>query len=289
MKRFVIVAVLLSVALAVSAADKPIITVLDLKVDGVSEKEMRSLVSLLSSALFQTGKYKVIDTTQRDTLLKEVAFSAADCTDETCQLEIGKMLSAEAIVVGTVGKLGSRFMLSAKMLQTETAETLAVADGVYPSLDAMVDGLPTIAGKLAGTQGTAGGSATPAARRPSVARTVIAITSLVLGVGSGGTGGYFLYDGAVIGKAATDAANAAYEAAGATDAAAKWDALLAASSSAKTKVYVGVGLAAGGVVLTGLGIILAIPPKASAPQSTSVSLLAFPAGEGAGLGILIRY
>lgn len=290
MKYGLLSVVFLCLTLVLSAADKPVITVLDFKIDGVSEKEMRSLVSLLSSALFQSGKYKVIDTTQRDALLKEVAFSAADCTDETCQLEIGKMLSAEGIVVGTVGKLGSRYMLSAKMLQTETAETLSVADGVYTNLDAMVDGLSAIAAKLTGTQVQTGVAVDAGATlKPSVGRTMVAISSLVLGFGCGGTGGYLLYDGAVNGKAAIDRANSDYEAAGASDAPTMWDALVAAATSAKTRLYVGMGLAAGGAVLTGLGIVLAIPPRTSGAHLTSASLVAGPGGQGTTVRLVVRY
>ena len=163
------------VSFSAYAADKPIITVLDFKVDGVSEKEMKSLISLLSSALFRTNTFKVIDTTQRDALLKEVAFSAADCTDETCLLEIGRMLSAQMIVVGTVGKLGTRYVLSAKMLETETAETLRVADGIYASLDALVDGLQGIATRLAGQEvapATAATTGTVTRSRSSPARVI---------------------------------------------------------------------------------------------------------------------
>jgi hypothetical protein len=219
MKRAAPVALLILTSLPAHAADKPIITVLDFKVDGVSEKEMKSLISLLSSALFKTGTFKVIDTTQRDALLKEVAFSAADCTDETWQLEIGKLLDAE------------------------TAETLRVADGIYPSLDALVDGLQGVATQLARQESVPGAAATRAATgsRSSPARVIGAVACLVAGLASGGVGGYFVWDGALNGKAAIDQASSAYEGAGAADAAAAWDALVAATAGAKSKLTWGSG------------------------------------------------
>jgi len=146
---------LLLVFLAIPLASQsiPIITVLDFKTNNIAASDMRSIISLLSSALFKTGRFRVIDVTQRDTLLKELEFSMSGCTDESCQLKIGKMLSAEQIVVGDIAKVGSRYMLSAKMLQTETAGTLASADGIYPTIDALVDDLYTIASTLAGGEG----------------------------------------------------------------------------------------------------------------------------------------
>jgi hypothetical protein len=129
--------------------NKSIITVLNFSTNGVSEHEMKALISLLSSALFQTGKYTVIDVSERDRLLKEMEFSASECTEESCQLQMGRMLSAESIVVGNITKVGTRYVLSAKILETETARTQNTSDGIYPTLDAMLDDIFTLANKLA--------------------------------------------------------------------------------------------------------------------------------------------
>jgi hypothetical protein len=114
---------------------------------------MRSIISLLSSALFQTQKFTVIDVSERERLLQELEFSMSDCTDESCLLEVGRMLSAEGIVVGNLGKVGNRYILSAKLLETETAKTLNTADGFYDDLDALVDDIYILANKLAGVEG----------------------------------------------------------------------------------------------------------------------------------------
>ena len=97
MKRIIIVLLFLAVLVPAFTQDKPIITVLDFSTDGVSENEMRSIISLLSSALFQTQEFTVIDVSERERLLKELEFSVSDCTDESCLLEVGRMLSAEGI------------------------------------------------------------------------------------------------------------------------------------------------------------------------------------------------
>ena len=109
MRRLVLGLVFLLFACAiVSAQEKPTITVLDFQINNVSQGDMRSIISLLTSALSQSGQYRVIDVSQRETILKELEFSASDCTDEACQLEIGRLLSAEMIGVGNLGKVGSR-------------------------------------------------------------------------------------------------------------------------------------------------------------------------------------
>ena len=127
MKRVLPVLLMVVASGATHGEEMPTITVLDFKVNNVSQGDMQSIVSFLSASLFGTRLYTVIDSSQRDAILKELEFSSADCTDEACQLEIGKLLSAELIVIGDIGKVGSRYMLTAKVLETETSRTVSTA------------------------------------------------------------------------------------------------------------------------------------------------------------------
>jgi len=149
MKRLLAVCLFAAAFVPLFAQDKPMIAVLDFSTDGVSRSEMKTIITLLSSALFQTRKFTVIDVNERERLLKELEFSVGECTDESCLLEVGRMLSAERIVVGNIGKVGTRYILSCKMLETESARTLNTADGIYASLDALVDDLFGLAEQLA--------------------------------------------------------------------------------------------------------------------------------------------
>jgi hypothetical protein len=82
-------------------------------------------------------------------LLKEIEFSSGDCVDESCQLEIGRQLSAEMIVVGSIDKVGSRIVLAAKILETATSKTLNATDGIYQSLDDLLDNIYSFGRELA--------------------------------------------------------------------------------------------------------------------------------------------
>ena len=76
------------------------------------------------------------------------------CSDDSCALEIGKMLSAELIVVGNLSRVGSRYLMSVKMLDTETSRTMGTANGKFNDLDELIDGLEPIAFSLAGEEKT---------------------------------------------------------------------------------------------------------------------------------------
>ena len=142
-------AVLLS---SVSSQGKETLAVLDFKTEAVSETEMNAIVEFLSAELFNTDKFIVIDVSQRQTILEEMEFSMSGCTDDSCALEIGKMLSAELIVTGNLSKVGSRYLMSVKMLQTETSRTMGTANGKFADLDELIDGLEVIAYDLAGEE-----------------------------------------------------------------------------------------------------------------------------------------
>jgi TolB-like protein len=140
---------LLLISLSVFAREKPIITVLDFTTDGVSKGKMRSIITFLSSALFKTDKFVLIDIHERDSLLREMEFSMSGCSEETCLLEIGRLLSAEYIVTGNIGRVGSRYLLAIKMLETETGRTMSSVEGIYTTIDEIVDDLYNLASGLA--------------------------------------------------------------------------------------------------------------------------------------------
>ena len=146
--------VFLSIVLlsSVSSQEKETLAVLDFKTEAVSETEMNAIVEFLSAELFNTDKFIVIDVSQRQTILEEMEFSMSGCTDDSCALEIGKMLSAELIVTGNLSKVGSRYLMSVKMLQTETSRTMGTANGKFGDLDELIDGLEEIAFDLAGKE-----------------------------------------------------------------------------------------------------------------------------------------
>ena len=148
-----ILCILLFLNLNVFAQEtKPVATVMDFDTIELSSMEMKGIISRLSSVLFQMEIYEIIDISQRETILKELSFSLSGCVDDSCMLEVGKMLSAEYIVVGTISKIGNSIVLSAKMLETESGKIIETADGIYADIDALLADLPAIAAKLAGLE-----------------------------------------------------------------------------------------------------------------------------------------
>jgi len=131
-----------------SRSELPLLSVMDFVIENVSESEGKLIVDLLSSALIGIKKYRILDRSQRDNLIKELEFSYSDCTDETCQLELGRLLAADKIVVGSLGKVGNRYILNAKLLNVVTGEAVSSAYEIFKSIEALVDGSEAVAGEL---------------------------------------------------------------------------------------------------------------------------------------------
>ncbi len=150
MKRSYLVILYFLIVFAAISEDRPIITVLDFQTDKVSRGEMRTIISLLSSFLFKTGKYTVIDIQERNSILQEIEFSLSDCSDEACQIEVGKMLSAEMIVIGNIGRSQNKYIISSKILETGTGKVLNTADGIYPDFDSLATDISKFGSQLSG-------------------------------------------------------------------------------------------------------------------------------------------
>jgi hypothetical protein len=271
---------MLAVAVCAAAQGKPIITVLDLQTEGVSAGEMKSVVSLLSSAFFKTGSYTVIDVTERDRLLKEVEFSVSDCTDQSCQLEIGKMLSAELIVMGNLNRVGSRYVLTLKMLETKSARTVGTADGNYGSLEGLIGDMANLAVTLRDGGSKLSGKA------------VAGIATLSGGVVAAGAGGVLigLAAGALTGTVAQ--LYQAYQDLPAGSAQAAIDAAYAAYSDAfsgsRTQMIVGIAAAGAGLAALGTSVVLfLLPEDTEKPKATRMSVL--PTADFRGITFRLSY
>ncbi len=296
-----------------SQQEKPIIAVLDFTVTDVSQSEMKSIIGLLSSALFRTGSFTVIDVSQRETVLRELQFSLSGCSDESCMLEVGKLLSAEAIVIGSIGRVGQKYVLSSKMLETETAMTLGTADGIYTTLDSLLSDIPGLAEDLAapylpsgGTAATRGARRSVGAANSSPSRTAGYIT-LGTGVACAGAGTYLLAVSLPAVMAYYDA-KAAYEAAGIDqDVTALWNTMQEAWQEAmggytNTQFFFGVSLTSVGITL---GVVSAFvlaaggrggetaaaraPNAPRAPASPDVSFLILPGPKATALSFRCRF
>jgi len=111
------------------------ITVLPFESLEVSAAVARSVSGLVETNLVNSGAYTVLSQNERARILEAQEASLADCAEEGCAIRIGKLLSAEQIVIGTVAALGSRFIVNAKIIDVATSRTVAADSVSAPSVE----------------------------------------------------------------------------------------------------------------------------------------------------------
>ncbi len=150
MKKILVLVFILIITVNAFAEEKELITVMDFSSNNFSEMDVIVFVDYLSSQIQNTGEYRVIDRMQRENILSELEFSNSGCTDESCQLEIGRLLSARKVIVGSIGSIGNKQILNVKLIDVETSETINSASKKYADMDEMLSGSDILISELFG-------------------------------------------------------------------------------------------------------------------------------------------
>ena len=133
--------------------DKELIAVLDLDSEGATKEQGSAFSARLREELLKGGRFRMVDRSQLDQVLKEQALQQSGCTTEECAVQVGRILGVRKIVSGRLIKVSEGvWQVSAQMLDVETAETLkaesVLMEGAFIGL--LRGGAGELAGKLAG-------------------------------------------------------------------------------------------------------------------------------------------
>ena len=121
---------------------------------GVSDDEAKILSQRLTSEMIALEVYQIIERKEMKRLLDEQKFQYSGCVDTKCAVEIGKMLGAKYMVVGTVSKLGSTYSLESRLINVETSEAYISASFVHSGkIDVLLtNGISSVAKQLCGLE-----------------------------------------------------------------------------------------------------------------------------------------
>lgn len=170
---------LLTLSLALGAAEKPRLAVLDLNAAGVAPATVTSVQEAMTAQLAKRGFFSVISATDiRAMLGVERQRQLLGCNDESaCTAEIANALGSRFVLSGTLSKLGDALQLSLQMLDTQKGQPVGRATRLADTERALVGMLPWALAEA---------TATPAPPKPSV---VLPWTCIGLGAASLAVGG----------------------------------------------------------------------------------------------------
>ena len=116
---------------------------------GISADEAATLSDCLESELIRLDKYHMVARAQMPEIVKAQELSLA-CADTACAIELGRSLSAQYIVFGSVSRVGSTFVLLSTLANVETAalERTARFEQTGSVDELLKAGIPAIARQL---------------------------------------------------------------------------------------------------------------------------------------------
>ena len=121
---------MIAMALATGASAGPAkmsIAVLELDANGVAGSEARALTDRLRAGLFTVGKFDVMEREKMAALLSERKLTAAGVDSMKSIIEIGRTISVNGMVSGSIGRLGNKYLLNVRLVDVETGMILATA------------------------------------------------------------------------------------------------------------------------------------------------------------------
>ena len=135
------------------AQKQPLIAVIPLQsLGGISQEEAGTVTNLLETGLVKSLVFQVVEKSELAEVLAAQEYSAEEYVDENFAAKLGKLLSAEQIVLGTLSRLGDKYFLTAKMIDVATCRTVRADKDEAYSIEAIAGQAETLGYRLAGLQ-----------------------------------------------------------------------------------------------------------------------------------------
>ena len=178
MRTLAVLCFTLSCAFAAAQSAQPRVTVLPFEGIGVERQDMLALTLFFETALQNTGRCQIIEQTEVDKILKAHQYVMEDFNDPDKAVQIGRLIPADHIVLGTVGTLGGRHYVNVKMINLSSGAIVGARNTTADTLEALSALLPEVAAQMTGAPARpAGPAASPA---PPVVPDAPSVTPLVI-------------------------------------------------------------------------------------------------------------
>lgn len=153
----------------ISAQVQESIAVLNLEGTGISQSEAAGLTDRFRTDLVRTNLVTVVERGQMESILAEQDFQLTGCTSEECAVEIGQLLGVTSMVAGTIGKIGSTYIIDIRMIDVKTGQIrMSLKKDYRGEVDGLIPIITSLADELAGGAGREIAPPTPLERTASI-------------------------------------------------------------------------------------------------------------------------
>ena len=133
---------------------KKFVAVLEMDPIGLTEQEGRILTQRLTSEIINANVYSVVERTNLEKILDEQKFQHSGCTDSECAVEIGQLVNAHYIVIGSASKFGLTYTIDVRMIDVAIGSAISTAVFNHKGeLDGLItEGIVSVARQLCGLE-----------------------------------------------------------------------------------------------------------------------------------------
>lgn len=104
------------------AETKPSVAVLDFESMGTEDYLGKAVAEIMRTALVSNTQYRVVERAQINKAISEQKFQKSGIIDDKSAVEIGKVLGADLIIVGSVVRIGNAYTINSRMIDVKTGE-----------------------------------------------------------------------------------------------------------------------------------------------------------------------
>ena len=109
-------------SIGIAADARPRVAILDFESIGSEEHLGKAVSEIMRTELIGTRQFRVVERSQINKVLSEQDFQKSGVINESTAVEIGKLLGADLIIIGSVVKIGNSYTINSRMIDIKTAE-----------------------------------------------------------------------------------------------------------------------------------------------------------------------
>jgi len=110
------------------------------------------VAEFLRTAFVQTNQFTVVERAQLEKVLKEQKFTISELVDPANAAQLGKLLGATYIITGSITKFGSNWLINARFIDVNTAQTTKAAQASGKSEDEFIDMMNSLVKQLSANE-----------------------------------------------------------------------------------------------------------------------------------------
>jgi hypothetical protein len=175
------IAIITAIIVSICTADDkkmPSVAIMNLEAQTLDKETVRSITDAVADEVIKSRKVRVMERSQMEQILKEQGFQQTGACDGTdCAVAIGRLLSIDQMIVGSIGKIGESYTISLRLVNISTGELINGARTMQRgAIDEIVaTSVPKIVIQLFGNNAE---NVTPVAIAPIVPKTPMQVMAI---------------------------------------------------------------------------------------------------------------